>query len=318
MVLSFLFEFIVYLNRLSVVSNNCIYWKLIHMKILKSFDTTLDVEELNAAIEKYGEWNVVLVKKHWIKLLLPLCLVVLSLFTLFIMLYTIYIHTFDEYKTEFWILSILYIYTTFSRCVYVIFSIVVRILYWMKRDKQYIDKPFKADLKKKWFDKFMKRTLITFIVHVLVFIFNATFPFIFIHETWLGSVAVSLWILFIDFIFLFLLNRVMYQLMEYEMTFNICTTEWVSTYTQKWFFKIDSMKIYSPTIKVIKATKEWLSWALFQYWNLYIYTDWDLNDKWGKNLELTYMPAPSELAKKLNSIIEEYRETHKDHITKHN
>jgi hypothetical protein len=65
------------------------------------------------------------------------------------MLYTIYIHTFDEYKTEFWILSILYIYTTFSRCVYVIFSIVVRILYWMKRDKQYIDKPFKAEAKKK-------------------------------------------------------------------------------------------------------------------------------------------------------------------------
>ena len=288
------------------------------MKILKSFDTTLDLEEFKAAYEKYWDWNVVLIKKHWIKLLLPLSLVILSLFTLFIMLYTIYLHTFEEHRTTFWILAIFYAYTTVSWCLFVIISIVFRIHFWLKSDKQYIDKPIYMDVKKKWFDKFMKRTLLTFSIHVIVLIFNAIFPFIFIHETGLWSIAVALGILFIDIIFLFLLNRVMYLLMEYEMTFNICSTEWVTTYSQKWFFKTDSMKIYSPTIKVIKSSKEGLSWALFQYWSLYIYTDWDLNDKWGKNLELTYMPSPSELAKKLNAIIEEYRETHKDHITKHN
>lgn len=274
------------------------------MKILKSFDTKVDVDELNAAVEKYWEWNVILVKKHWIKLLLPLLLVILSVFLLFIMLYSIYLHTFEEHRIIFWVLAIFYVYTTVSWCLFVLISILIRIFYWLKQDKQYIDHHFDWEMKKKWFDKFIKRTIKTFLVHTVVLVFNATFPFIFINETWLWSMAAAIGILVIDFIFLFLLNRVLYLLIEYEMTFNICTKDWFSTYNQKWFFKTDSMKIASSAIKVIKSTKEWLSGALFQYWNLYIYTDGDLNDAWWKNLQLTYIPDPSVLAKKLNAMID--------------
>ncbi len=274
------------------------------MKILKSFDTKIDVDELNAAVEKYWEWNVILIKKHWIKLLLPLLLVILSVFLLFIMLYSIYLHTFEEHRIIFWVLAIFYVYTTVSWCLFVLISILIRIFYWLKQDKQYIDHHFDWELKKQWFDKFIKRTIKTFLVHTVVLVFNATFPFIFINETWLWSMAAAIGILVIDFIFLFLLNRVLYLLIEYEMTFNICTKDWFSTYNQKWFFKTDSMKIASSAIKVIKSTKEWLSGALFQYWNLYIYTDGDLNDTWWKNLQLTYVPDPSVLAKKLNAMID--------------
>ena len=42
------------------------------MKILKSFDTKLDAEELLEAVDKYGEWNVILIKRHRIKLVWPL------------------------------------------------------------------------------------------------------------------------------------------------------------------------------------------------------------------------------------------------------
>ena len=96
----------------------------------------------------------------------------------------------------------------------------------------------------------------------------------------------------------------MYLLIEYEMTFNICTTDWLTTYRQNWFFKSDSLKINSSSIKVIKSTKEWIISALFKYWNLCIYTDWDLSVQWWKNLELTYMPDPSSLAKRLNGLLE--------------
>ena len=279
------------------------------MKILKTFDTKLDLEEFDAAIEKYWEWNVVLIKKHWVKLLLPLFLVILSIFMLALMLYIIYVNTFESHKTIFWIIAILYSYTTISWCFFVILSISIRIVYWLKSNKQYIDKPFKDNKKPKYFDKFMKRTFITFLIHLAVLIFNATFPFIFINNTWAGNIFVAIWILIINIIFIYLLNRVMYLFIEYEMTFNICTTDWFTTYKQEWFFKTDSMNITSNAIKVIKSTKEWLSWALLQYWNLYIYTDWDLNIKWGKNLELTYIPSPSVLAKKLNSIIELNRDS---------
>ena len=62
------------------------------MRILQSFDTKTDAEELTAAVKKYGEGNVILVKKHRIKLIIPLLLVILSIFLLNLMLYVIYIH----------------------------------------------------------------------------------------------------------------------------------------------------------------------------------------------------------------------------------
>ncbi len=274
------------------------------MKILKSFNTKLDLEEFDEAIEKYWEGNVILVKKHWIKLLLPLSLVFLSILLLVVMLYIIYSITFENNKTIFWILAILYGYTTFSWCFFVIISIVIRIIYWLKSSKQYIDTPLTSKKKKKLFDKFMVRTFITFLIHLIVLIFNATFPFIFVHQTGKWNILIAIWILIINIIFIYILNKVMYLFIEYEMTFNICTADWFTTYKQDWFFRTDSMNINASAIKVIKSTKEWLCSALFQYWNLYIYTDWDLNTQWGKNLELTYIPTPAILAKKLNAIIE--------------
>jgi len=58
------------------------------MKILKSFDTKIDAEELIEAVEKYWEWNVILIKKHRIKLIRPLILLIVSLIdiTMFIVI----------------------------------------------------------------------------------------------------------------------------------------------------------------------------------------------------------------------------------------
>lgn len=277
------------------------------MKILKSFDTRIDAEEFLEAVNKYGEWNVILIKRHRVKLMIPLFLVFISMILEWVMLYSIYMHLFDEHKVVFWILAIFYVYTTYSRCIYTIIWIIANVVYWMNTKKKYIDKVYKAEEKQKWFEKFMKRTFVTFLFHTLVLIFNATFPFIIIHTTWLWNISVAIWILAIDFIFLFLLNRVMYRLMEYEMNFNICTKDSFISYTQKWFFETKTMNIATPAIKVIQDSKEWLGWALFQYWVISIHTDGDLDAKWWKILELRYIPDPKHLAKKLNSIIEESR-----------
>jgi len=278
------------------------------MKILKSFDTKIDAEELTEAIHKYWEWNVILIKRHWIKLITPLLLVILSIFLEILMIYTIYQHLFDDHKKIFWVLAILYMYTTFSRCLFVIIWIITNIIRQVKAKHKYIDSLYKAEYKQKWFEKFMKRTFITFVVHVIVLVCNSTIPFILINQTWIWSITAAIWILIIDIIFLIILNRVMYRLIEYEMTFNICTEKSFTTYKQKWFFKTDSMNISTSQIKVIQSSKDGISWALFQYGNLYIYTDWDLNLKDGKNLELTYIPDPKVLAKKLNDIIEKRKE----------
>ena len=63
------------------------------------------------------------------------------------------------------------------------------------------------------------------------------------------------------------------------------------------------MDISTDAIKVIQDSKEWIKWALFHYWNIYIYTDSDLNTKGSKNIELSYIPDPKHLVKKIKTIM---------------
>ena len=276
------------------------------MKILKSFDTKIDAEELMSATEKYGKWNVILVKRHRIKLIWPLFLVILSLFILNAMFYVLYVHLFTDHKVLFWILSIYYAYTCITWSLYVIIWIVSNIIYQVKSEKKYIDDASKAETKQKVFEKFLKRTLATFIVHILTFVFNAIVPFMIAKTSWAGQIAIAIWALILDLIFIIIINRVMYRIIEYEMNFDICTRDGVTSHKQDWFFKTKTMNISKDAIKVIQHSKEWIKSALFQYWNLHIYTDSAIWENWQKNLELTYIPDPKGLAKELNLLLEKW------------
>lgn len=274
------------------------------MKILKSFDTKVDAEELLDATERYGEWNVILVKRHWVKLILPLMLVFISMMLLDFMLYVIYEHLFEEHKIIFRILAIFYVYTSISWSLYAIMGIMTNIIWQIKAPKKYIDKVSMAEIKQRSFEKFLKRTFITFVFHVLVFLFNAIVPFIVIKNTWIWSIAVTIGALILDFIFILILNRVMFRIIEYEMNFDICTKDGVVSYKQDWFFRTKTMNISKDAIRVIQHSKEWIKSALFQYGNIIINTDSELDKKWNKSLELSYIPDPKRLAKKLNSMME--------------
>jgi len=277
------------------------------MKILKSFDTKTDAEELLEATETYGEWNVILVKRHRVKLVLPLILVFISMMLLDFMLYVIYVHLFDDHKVLFWILAIFYVYTSISWSLYAILWIMTNILWQVRAKKKYIDSISLAELKQKSFEKFLKRTFITFVAHVLVFFFNAIVPFLINENSWRNT-AITIWALILDLIFIFILNRVIFRIIDYEMNFDICTKDGVVSYKQDWFFRTKTMNISKDAIRVIQHSKEWIKSALFQYGNINIFTDSELDKKWNKSLELSYIPDPKRLAKKLNSMMEKWWE----------
>jgi hypothetical protein len=277
------------------------------MKILESFDTKTDAAELLEATEKYGEWNAILVKKHWIKLILPLVLVFISMVLLNSMLYIIYVHLFHDHKVLFRVLAIFYIYTCITRSLYAILWIMTNIIWQIKAKKKYIDDISIAEFKQKTFEKFLKRTFITFGFHVIVFLFNAIVPFV-INENSSRWIAIAIWALILDLIFIIILNRVIYRIIEYEMNFDICTKDGVVAYKQKWFFRTKTMNISRDAIRVIQHSKEWIKSALFQYGNINIYTDSEIGSKWSKNLELSCIPEPKRLAKKLNMMLEKWWE----------
>lgn len=273
------------------------------MKILKSFDTKTDAEELLEATETYGEWNVILVKRHWVKLVLPLVLVFISMMLLDFMLYVIYVHLFDDHKILFRVLAVFYVYTSISWSLYAILWIMTNILWQVRAKKKYIDTVSMAEFKQKSFEKFLKRTFITFVAHVLVFFFNATIPFLINENSWRNT-AIAIWALILDLVFIIILNRVIYRIIDYEMNFDICTKDGVVSYKQEWFFKTKTMNISKDAIRVIQHSKEWLKSALFQYGNISIYTDSEIDKKWNRSLELSYIPDPKRLAKRLNAMME--------------
>jgi len=273
------------------------------MKILKSFDTKIDAEELLEATETYGEWNVILVKRHWVKLVLPLILVFISMMLLDFMLYVIYVHLFDDHKVLFRILAIFYVYTSISRSLYAILWIMTNIIWQVKAKKKYIDDISIAEFKQRTFEKFLKRTFITFAMHILVFVFNAIVPFLINESSWRNT-AITIWALILDFVFILILNRVIFRIIDYEMNFDICTKDGLISYKQDGFFKTKTMNISKDAIRVIQHSKEWIKSALFQYGSINIYTDSEIDKKWNKSLELSCIPDPKRLAKKLNSMME--------------
>ena len=205
------------------------------MKILKSFDTKIDAEELLEATEKYGEWNAILVKKHWVKLLLPLVLVFVSMLLLNSMLYVIYIHLFHDHKVLFRILAIFYVYTCVTWSLYAILWIMTNIIWQIKAKKKYIDDISIAEFKQKSFEKFLKRTFVTFAFHVLVFLFNAIVPFV-INENSTRGIAIAVWALILDLVFIVILNRVIYRIIEYEKMVSFHTNRTDFLKRKLWIF----------------------------------------------------------------------------------
>ena len=216
------------------------------------------------------------------------------------MLYVVYTHLFDEHKIMFRSLAIFYVYTSISWSLYAILWIMTNIIWQIKSPKKYVDSIKKAKIKQKSFEKFLKRTFITFVLHVLIFLFNAIVPFIIIKQTWAWSIAITIWALILDLIFILILNRVMFRIIDYEMNFGICTKDKIISYKQDWFFKTKTMDISKDAIKIIQHSKEWIRSALFHYWNICIYTDSVVDDNWKNSIELSYIPDPKRLVKKLN------------------
>jgi hypothetical protein len=57
-------------------------------------------------------------------------------------------------------------------------------------------------------------------------------------------------------VFIIILNRVVFRIIDYEMNFDICTKDGVMSYKQDGFFKTKTMNISKDAIRVIQHSKE--------------------------------------------------------------
>ncbi len=277
------------------------------MKILWSFNTKLDEHELYDAIQDNGQWNAIMTKKHRIFLIRPMVWMLFAFIAFWLLIWFAYSQFYNsQYIAIFWALTISYSLVTCVRCIHSFKMIAYDIQLQIKDKKWYIDTMDEGEFKDGRYEKFLKHSFISMGLQVLLMIINSLVSFfaetettanLFFNITW---VVVNIW-------FLFLLYKVVDKIIDYEMDFNIFTIDQFILYRQHGFFKVESTNIATSTIKIVKESKSWFLWSLFNYWKVSIHPEGNLSES-SNAIELFFVPKTKSLTKKLNEFIEKSKE----------
>lgn len=276
------------------------------MKILWSFNTKLDEHELYNAIKENGQWNAILMKKHRIYLIRPMVWMLFALITFCLLIWFAYSQFYNsENRWIFRVMAVLYSLVTLTRCIHSMIMIMSDIQAQINNRNGYISKIDESEFKDGKYELFLKHTLISAILQVVLMLINSSASF------FAGSDSRSIffniiWIL-VNIGFIILLYKVLDKIIDYEMDFNIFTTDQFMLFRQHWFFKTESINITTSTIKIVKESKSWFLWSRLNYWEVSIHPEWNLSEG-SKAIELFYVPKPKSLTKKLNEFIEKSKE----------
>ncbi len=276
------------------------------MKILWSFNTKLDEHELYNAIQENWAWNAIMTKKHRIYLIRPMIWMLFAFAAFSLMIRFSYSQFYDDYRWLFWILTILYSLVTFSRCIHSLLMIIHDIQDQINNNKWFIDTIDPSEFKDWRYEIFLKHTFISSWLQIVLMIINAALSF-YAETPGASNLLLNLIWIMVNIGFILLLYKVLDRIIDYEMDFNIFTVDQFMLFRQHWFFKTESMNIATSTIKIVKESKSWFLWSLFNYWKVSVHPEWNLSNT-SKAIELFYVPNPKMLTKKLNDFIEKSKE----------
>ena len=277
------------------------------MKILWSFNTKLDEHELYDAIQKNGEWNAIMMKKHWVFLIHPMLWMLFAFMAFWLLIWFAYKQFYNsEYMRIFWVLSLAYSLVTLVWCIHSIWMIIYDIKIQSSCKDWYVSTIDKDSFKEGKYERFLKHSFISMWLQIVLMIANCIVSFVAEVDTTSNILFNIVWII-VNIWFLFLLYKVLDRIIDYEMDFNIFTADQFILYRQHWFLKVESLNIATSTIKIVQDWQSWFLGALFNFWKVSIHPEWNL---WAnsKAIELHYVPYPKRLTKKLNEFIEKSKE----------
>ncbi len=277
------------------------------MKILWSFNTKLDEHELYDAIQDNWQGNAILIKKHRIFLIRPMLWMLFAFMAFWLLIWFAYMQFYNsEYIVIFWLLTISYSLVTCVWCVHSMYMIVYDIQAQINNKNGYIDKMDKSEFRDGRYEIFLKHTFVSGWLQTMLMIVNSIVSFFAETGETSNMLLNFIWVI-VNTWFLFLLYKVLDKIIDYEMDFNIFTVDQFMLFRQHGFFKTDSTNIATSTIKIVKESKSWFLWSLFNYWKVSIHPEWNLSNS-SKAIELFYVPKPKSLTKKLNDFIEKSKE----------
>ena len=152
------------------------------------------------------------------------------------------------------------------------------------------------DLKEWLLEKYLKFSFILYFYQIILMVITSILMVQ--NNPWnISDILLNIWQVFISFLFLYLIYKILYTLINFEMDFVLITLENISFYNQSWLFKRGSKTIWVEKIKSIQANKKWIIRSIFDFWEIIILTEWDEAWKW--EIKLKFIPKPDKIKNKI-------------------
>ncbi|MDR0650587.1 MAG: hypothetical protein LBG59_04195 [Candidatus Peribacteria bacterium] len=266
------------------------------MKLLNNFDTKLDEKELFAAIQEYGQGYAILTKKHRFFLIKTVGWMAFALIVFGILFWCIY----HQFAVHLWILiSICSAYGAIT-LVWIIHTLIV-IFQCIKNNRVFTNNVTQQDLKSGSFETYIKHSIISFLLQIVVYIISIALTLFFRPTETLGDWINIIFQCISNLLFLRIIVKTVYYVIDYEMDFNIFSPKQFILYRQHGIFVAGSTSIATSTIKIVKAVNTNFIQSLLGYGTVSIHPEGtDVNP-----IKLHYMTRPKILVKQLNEFIDE-------------
>lgn len=273
--------------------------------ILSSFRPDVTETAFLEAINKYGAWNVVKIKKNFWMLLPAIRNIVIGLLLFLFLLALTYWQYYNRGNfISFYVIGGCYIFLTLWWLL-VSFS---RIIKNKKEEKIFYEEVSSWTVKNlKQFKSFVVHTLTTMFLQAIIWLVNVILAIIqsaTVSEYWMVLIQGL-----INYYFIHLMYQILKKIIDSEMDFMIATPTTMTFYSQTWLLQSNSNIVNNTQIKTFNATLDWFWPSFLGYGTILIRTEWDdlskadLDNHDTNRLKLRFVLHPKKVIQKLEEII---------------
>lgn len=257
------------------------------MKIFGNFNTHEYREKFESFLQKYGENNILMFKRHVVYILLSLFSYGIAL-SGFVLMFFVFRVEFENYPTFFtlytwangiifWLWSLLYFYG------------IVRSLLGPS--------PIATNVTEIWrlknrFQLFIKLYLIIFVLIVFLVVSSLMLEFYFSDSKSLFNLSLVSVHVFACIIYIIGAYGVTKRVIKYEMDYFLVSPDYLEFHEQRWFFTNTSVTVDTARVSMISVKSSGIIQSILSYGTLWVLTDNNnLNNQ--QKITVRYVPRPA-------------------------
>ena len=267
---------------------NSIFW---------SFDIYKKEELMSKWIEKYWEWNFMLLKRHWYFLIWPIFSMMLWIIMFCWLIYLSYL----QHKENYLYLSIMIWWYSIFTLQWLIITIKF-ILHSIQNSKiMYFHLDVNFEKNNSRFERFVNQSILSIAWQIIMWIISIMLLIISFWSETSTLISVILQTI-LNILFIVVIYSVFKKLVDFEMDFTTIDPLRFVSYSQQWLNNFSSKDLETEIIKSVTIEQEWLIRSLFSFWKILIKWIWD--ETWVKkySISLNFIKNPETVKEKIDQI----------------